>query len=184
MGDIIIIAIDHGGKERISEYSPYFHRKFGKGKGVKYADFIINTLKPFIDKKFRTKKEREFNGIGGSSMGGLISAYIGIVHAEYFSKMMIFSPSFWFSDEIYFDAFKYDYKYPSRIFLYGGEKESEYMSRHIHQFKKAVQLQRKMGLYNDWKIVINPDGRHTESDWSDVFPDAIKWLYFNKKSRK
>ena len=180
MKDLIIIAIDHGGKERINEYSPYFHRKFGKGKGVKYANFIIDTLKPFVDRTFRTLTDREHNGIGGSSMGGLISAYIGIVHAEHFSKMMIFSPSFWYSDEIYFDAFKYDYTYPSRIFLYGGEKESKYMSSHIHHFQDAVRQQRKFGLYNEWNIKINPDGQHTESDWSTVFPSAVKWLYFEQ----
>ena len=179
LGDLIIIAIDHGGKERINEYSPYFHRKFGQGKGKAYATFLIDTLKPYVDKTFRTKPDRQFNGIGGSSMGGLISAYTGLVHAEYFSKMMIFSPSFWFSDEIYFDAFNYAYTHPSKIYLYGGEKESEYMTRHIHQFRDAINNQKKMGLYNKWKIEINPNGRHTESDWSDIFPQAIEWLYFS-----
>lgn len=178
MGDLIIIAIDHGGKERLNEYSPYFHRKFGKGKGVKYADFIINNLLPYVDKHFRTIDKREGRGIGGSSMGGLISAYMGIVHAEHFQKMMIFSPSFWFSDEIYFDAFNYDYKLRSKIFLYGGEKESEYMSKHIHRFREAVKSARKKGTFNKWNVVINPDGRHTESDWSDIFPEAVRWLFF------
>jgi len=181
MGDLIIIAIDHGGKERINEYSPYFHRKFGKGKGIKYSRFIINTLKPYVDTHFRTLVDRKHNGIGGSSMGGLISAYIGLVHAEYFSKMMIFSPSFWYSDEIYFDAFNYAYTHPSRIYLYGGEQESEYMSKHIHKFRDAIQYQSQDELYNQWKVVINPDGHHTESDWRDEFPSAIEWLYFNQK---
>lgn len=181
IGDLIIIAIDHGGKERIKEYSPYYHRKFGKGKGKEYAEFLIDTLKPHVDSNFRTKPEREFNGIGGSSMGALISAYTGLVHAEHFSKMMIFSPSFWFSDEIYFDAFNYAYTHPSKIFLYGGEKESEYMTRHIHRFRDAVNSEKDKGLYNKWKIVINPKGRHTESDWGQVFPRAVKWLYFPNK---
>lgn len=180
MGDLIIIAVEHGGKERIREYSPYFHRKFGKGKGRKYASFIIDTLKPYVDSHFRTMKEREHNGIGGSSMGGLISAYIGLVHAEHFSKMMIFSPSFWYSDEIYFDAFNYAYTHPSRIYLYGGEQESEYMSRHIHKFRDAVLQENENGLYNQYKVVINPNGHHTESDWRDAFPDAVEWLYFKK----
>jgi predicted alpha/beta superfamily hydrolase len=179
MGDLIIIAVDHGGKERISEYSPYYHRKFGKGKGIKYAKFIIDTLKPYVDLNFRTLTDRDHNGIGGSSMGGLISAYIGLVHAEYFSKMMIFSPSFWYSDEIYFDAFNYAYTHPSKVFLYGGEKESEYMSKHIHQFRDAIKQHPKKELYNQWKIVINPEGHHTESDWRKAFPQAIKWLFFN-----
>ena len=177
LGDIIIIAIDHGGKERIQEYSPYFHRKFGKGQGVHYARFIINTLKPYIDKTYRTNPERRYSGIGGSSMGGLISAYIGIVHPEYFSRLMIFSPSFWYSDKIYFDAFNYNYTLPMRMYIYGGDRESEYMSRHIHRFKDAV----KQGEYDEslvqYNVVINPEGEHNEAYWSEVFSDAVKWLF-------
>ena len=91
-------------------------------------------------------------------MGGLISAYIGIVHPEYFSRLMIFSPSFWYSDKIYFDAFNYNYTLPMRMYIYGGDRESEYMSRHIHRFKDAV----KQGEYDEslvqYNVVINPDG--------------------------
>ena len=181
MGDLIIIAIEHGGKERINEYSPYYHRKFGQGKGKEYAEFLINTLKPHVDKNLRTLKDRDHNGIGGSSMGGLISAYTGLVHAEHFSKMMIFSPSFWFSDEIYFDAFNYAYTHPSKIYLYCGEKESEYMTKHIRRFRDAIKAQKEQPLYNEWKIEINPTGRHTESAWSKVFSEAVKWLYFTNK---
>ncbi|NNF36484.1 MAG: alpha/beta hydrolase [Saprospiraceae bacterium] len=182
MGDIIVIAIDHGGKERIQEYSPYFHRKFGEGQGKHYTRFIINTLKPYIDEHYRTKPERRHSGIGGSSMGGLISAYVGIVYPEHFSRLMIFSPSFWYSDKIYFDAFHYNYTLPMRMYIYGGDQESEYMSRHIHRFKDAV----KDGDYNNslvkYKVVINPEGQHNEAYWSQVFPKAVKWLFFKNQS--
>lgn len=177
-GDLIVIAIDHGGKERINEYSPYFHRKFGKGKGKPYARFIINSLKPYIDEHYRTLPEREYTGIGGSSMGALISAYTGIVYPKYFSKLMIFSPSFWFSDKIYFDAFDYKYTLPMKMYIYGGDEESEFMTRHIHRFKDAVSS----GDYNNsliqYKVKINPVGQHNESYWSEVFPNAIRWLFF------
>ncbi len=181
MGDLIIIAIDHGGRERIKEYSPYFHRKFGKGNGHKYAEFMVQTLIPYVNAHFRTLTDRDHTGIGGSSMGGLISAYIGLVHAKFFSKLMIFSPSFWYSDKIYFDAFNYDYTLPSKIFIYGGDKESEQMSKHIHRFADAVKDKRYHGVSNDWKIEINPKGHHTERDWGIAFPNAIKWLFFTNE---
>lgn len=180
-GDIIVIAIDHGGKERINEYSPYYHRKFGKGQGKFYAKFIIDTLKPYVDKNYRTLPERKHTGIGGSSMGGLISAYIGIVHPEHFSKLMIFSPSFWYSDEIYFDAFKYKYTLPMQMYIYGGEKESEYMSKHIRQFKQALTDHKFSPHMNRFKLDINPEGEHNEYYWSQVFPQALTWLFFNEK---
>jgi predicted alpha/beta superfamily hydrolase len=182
-GDLIIIAIDHGGKERIREYSPYYHRKFGKGEGKDYARFIIDTLKPYVDRNFRTKPEREFTGIGGSSMGGLISAYIGIVHTEHFGKLMIFSPSFWYSDEIYFDAFRYHYTQRLRIYLYAGEKESEHMSNHIREFKRALKETAFDLDLIDFYIDINPEGQHQESYWKEAFSPAVKWLFFNSKNK-
>jgi predicted alpha/beta superfamily hydrolase len=181
IGEIIVIAIDHGGQERIKEYSPYIHRQFGQGQGKHYASFIIETLKPYIDKTYRTLPDREHNGIGGSSMGGLISSYIGLIYPQYFSKLMIFSPSFWFSDKIYFNAFNCDYKYPLRMYIYGGEKESPYMKRHIHRFEDAVKAGENRGVSNEFKIVINPDGEHNERFWSEQFPQAIKWLYHPSK---
>ncbi len=177
-GDFIIVAVDHGEEKRIDEYSPYYHRDFGKGQGKLYAEFVIDTLKPHIDKHYRTRPEREYNAIGGSSMGGLISAYIGIVYPEAFSRLMIFSPSFWYSDEIYFDAFKYDYTLPMRIFIYGGAKESETMTSHIQRFRDSLGQGQHREDLNTYKIVINPEGEHNESYWSQIFPDAVKWLFF------
>lgn len=182
MGDLIIVAIDHGGRERIKEYSPYYHRSFGKAEGIHYAKFIIDTLKPYVDKKYRTLPDREHNGIGGSSMGGLISAYIGLVHSEYFSKLMIFSPSFWFSDRIYFNAFNHDTTHSLRLYIYGGERESKYMSRHIHRFYDAVKKGEQFGKANKFNIVINDEGEHSEYYWGQAFTPAVEWLFFNHEN--
>ena len=179
-GDIIIVAIDHGGTERLKEFSPYHHREFGKGEGKLYAKFIIDTLKPYVDKTYRTLPDREYTGIGGSSMGGLISAYMGIVHPEHFGKLMIFSPSFWYSDEIYFDAFNYKYVLPTKIYLYAGERESKFMTQHVRRFKRAVRTHLFDDTLTNFKIVINPDGQHQESFWGEAFEDAVKWLFFDK----
>ena len=179
VGELIVICIDHGGRERIQEYSPYHHRKFGEGQGKDYANFIIETLKPYVDDHYRTKPHRSDTGIGGSSMGGLISAYIGIVHPKHFSKLMILSPSFWYSDEIYFDAFKYNYTLPMRIFIYAGEKETSFMSQHINQFADAVSHGFFSSKLTTFNIVIDPNGQHQEKYWGDIFPAAVKWLFFS-----
>lgn len=177
-GDLIIIAIDHGGTERLKEFSPYYHRQFGDGEGKAYAEFIINTLKPHVDREYRTLPERNHTGIGGSSMGGLISAYTGIVHPQYFGKLMIFSPSFWYSDEIYFDAFNYKYILPMKIYLYAGEKESKFMTQHVRRFKRAVSTHLFDDTLTNFKIKIDPKGEHHESCWGEAFEDAVKWLFF------
>lgn len=178
-GEVIVIAVDHGGTERITEYSPYYHRKFGKGKGKLYAKFLIETLKPHVDKTYRTKPGRGDTGIGGSSMGGLISAYTGIVYPQHFSKLMIFSPSFWYSDDIYFDAFNYKYILPMKIYLYAGENESRFMTQHIHRFRGAVKSSVFNSPLTKFNILINPDGEHSEWYWGEAFEKAIQWLYFD-----
>lgn len=81
-GDFIVVAIDHGGKERIKEYLPHPTLKWGDALGREYAEFLRNTLKPYIDANFRTLPGREHTGIGGSSMGGLISLFTGILFPE------------------------------------------------------------------------------------------------------
>ena len=81
----IIVGIDNGPK-RMNEYNPYDHKEFGKGEGDLYLDFIVHTLKPFIDKQHRTLTKRENTIIAGSSMGGLISYYAMLQHPGHFWK--------------------------------------------------------------------------------------------------
>jgi predicted alpha/beta superfamily hydrolase len=83
--------------DRVDELTPFANNTFGGGKGDLYLDFLINNVKPYVDDKFRTKKQREFTGIMGSSLGGLFSFYAGLKYQDIFSKIGVFSPSFWFS---------------------------------------------------------------------------------------
>ena len=59
----------------MNEYNPYTFQQFGEGEGNKYVDFIVKTLKPYIDKRFHTLPDKKNTFIAGSSMGGLISLY-------------------------------------------------------------------------------------------------------------
>ena len=94
IGKIIVIAVEHGEKERLIEYN-VGKTLLGKGSGKQYIRFITDTLKPFVDKTYRTKPDRDNTGIGGSSMGGLVSIFSGLIYPEVFGKLMVFSPSLW-----------------------------------------------------------------------------------------
>ena len=89
--ECIVVGIDHGGDKRLTEYNPYDHPEYGKGEGKQYADFLANTLKPFIDTHYRTKKGPENTCIAGSSMGGLISLYTVIQYPNSFGTAGILS---------------------------------------------------------------------------------------------
>jgi predicted alpha/beta superfamily hydrolase len=177
--DIIVIAIDHGGEDRITEYLPYFNFKFGKGEGELYLKFVENTLIPYVNKKYRTKTEREFTGIGGSSMGGLISLYAGLNHQETFSKMMIFSPSLWIAPRIFQQAVNFHPELPTKMYIYAGGKESEKHMPNVLRFKNALVENKVKSINMDLKLSLNPEGTHSESFWRPEFPRALKWLYFS-----
>jgi len=66
--EMIVVAVDHGGDKRVNEYCPYDMEKYGAGEGDRYVDFLVKTLKPFIDKTYRTEKGKKNTFIAGSSI--------------------------------------------------------------------------------------------------------------------
>jgi predicted alpha/beta superfamily hydrolase len=176
-GDIIIVAIDHADEDRLHEFAPYTHPKFGKGAGKKYANFIVRTLKPYIDKNYRTRPERQFTGIGGSSMGGLISIYAGLMYPETLGRLMIFSPSLWVSDKIYFDSIEFFNPLETKIYVYAGGKEGRYMIPSVERLREAVERQGWSPNRLQFKLSLDPKGEHTEARWGKEFPRAVEWLF-------
>lgn len=179
-GEVIIIAVEHGGENRMKEYMFEANNLVLQGDGKKYIRFITDTLKPFIDNKYRTLKDRDNTGIGGSSLGGLISIYGGFLYPEVYSKLMIFSPSLWAVPKINFPMLKFYNPFKIKVYLYGGEKEGSQMIEKMQAFKKL------MDNYDDdkekdleFRISVNPEGEHAEFYWSQEFPKAIEWLYYD-----
>ncbi|MCB0586169.1 MAG: hypothetical protein KDD06_12695 [Phaeodactylibacter sp.] len=179
IGDIIIISIDHAEKDRIAEFTPSYRTKLGSGDGKKYVRFLADTLKAYVDKHFRTLPEREFTGIGGSSMGGLISIYAGLMYPEVYGKLMIFSPSLWVMPNIHFHFLDFHDPQDMDIYLYGGEEESSNMVPNIRRFQKAFED--SGSAFVKFKLSVDPQGQHNEGRWGEEFPRAVEWLYFNKK---
>jgi predicted alpha/beta superfamily hydrolase len=152
------------------------------GQGKKYVRFLADTLKPFVDANFRTKPEREFTGIGGSSMGGLVSIFSGIMYPEVFGKLMIFSPSLWVVPKIKLSFLEMDEPQDTRIYLYAGGNESTTMIDHVKMFKKRLQKKQKISEKMKVRLSINLEGKHSETYWSDEFPKAIEWLFYSDKN--
>lgn len=178
VGKIIVIAIEHAEEDRIKEYN-VGKTLLGKGQGKKYIQFLVETLKPFVDTNFRTKKEREFTGIGGSSMGALVSIFSGLRYPGVFGKLMIFSPSLWVNPKIKFkDA---ENSGDTKIYLYAGGDESETMIEHVETFKTRIIENEFVNDKMKINLSINKLGKHNETYWSDEFPKAIEWLFFNTK---
>lgn len=176
-GNFILVAIDHGGRDRIREFLPYDSQKWGEALGMDYARFLAETLKPYIDSRFRTLPDREHTGIGGSSMGGLISIYAGLLFPEVYSKFMIFSPSLWTSPKLYFEPVRFSPFAETKIYLYAGGKEGAGVLTNVRKLKAAMEAQHYDPLRLKIEISSDPQGRHTESRWGEEFPKAIDWLF-------
>ena len=176
IGKIIVIAIEHAEKDRIKEYN-VGETVLGKGQGKKYIRFVTETLKPFVDTNFRTKKEREHTGIGGSSMGGLVSIFSGLMYPEVYGKLMIFSPSLWVTPKLTVTNDKNIQD--TKIYLYAGGDESTTMIEHVKKFKENMISSEFVKDKMKINLSINMEGKHNETYWSDEFPMAIEWLFFN-----
>ena len=170
----IVVAVENGGEERINEYTPWKHEKYGGGKGAIYIDFLRNTLKPYIDANYRTKKQAKHTAIIGSSLGGLISYYGGLKYPKTFGKIGALSTSFWFSNKVEDFTLKNGNK-TSKLYLLVGGKEGEDMTEDT-QIMKDLLL--KTGFKSkNITAKINPEGEHNEAFWSSEFLSIVQWLY-------
>ncbi len=173
--DIIVVGIDNGGASRLSEYSPWPNPRYGGGEGDEYLEFIVRTLKPFVDSNFRTRPEQEYTGIMGSSMGGLISYYGLLKYPSVFSRAGIFSPAFWFNQEIFAFADTVKRRAESRIYFLCGLNEDPTMEPNM----KSIYDKTKAAGYSERELFYRAvaDGTHSESFWRQEFPAAVRWLY-------
>ena len=168
----IVVAIDNGGTKRMNEYCPYDMKKFGKGEGNAYIDFIVKTLKPFIDKHYRTLKDKTNTSVAGSSMGGLISFYAILKYPKVFGGVGIFSPSLWVAPKMFTEIKTKAPKVNSKIYFYIGKMEDEKM---VQDMLKAFELMSKYSK-SEMTLVIRDDGKHNEPTWRREFPLFYEWL--------
>lgn len=173
----IVVGIDNGGTHRLNEYSPWVNPQYGGGEGAAYINFIVETLKPHIDQNYRTRPEREYTAIAGSSMGGLISQYAVMAHPQVFGKGGILSPSFWFSGEVYVQASQVDYTQPVRFYYLASQNEA---NGSVVTAITAMGNQLNAGGYTDgtdYTVVASNYGAHSEWYWAGEFANVYEWLF-------
>jgi len=169
----IIIGIEHGNDKRVDELTPYTNEKYGGGQADKYLDFVVNTVKPYVDTHYHTNPDKEHTGIMGSSLGGLISYYAVLKYPKVFGKAGVFSPSFWFNDAIYDDAINTPH-IDARLYFMAGDHESTEMIADLDRMLEILNAKTDHKKIHR-KIVHN--GRHNETLWGKEFAEAYIWLF-------
>ncbi len=173
----IVVGIDNGGAQRINEYSPFVNAQYGGGQGDAYLDFIVQTLKPYIDANYRTRPARLSTGLMGSSMGGLISLYGGLKFPEVFGRVGVFSPALWFSGQYYrYARTRTPLRPDPRIYLMASRRESASMARDLSRMADTLAL---AGFARGAEVdtTLRSDGAHAEWFWRREFPAAYRWLF-------
>ncbi|HRI61324.1 MAG TPA: alpha/beta hydrolase-fold protein, partial [Saprospiraceae bacterium] len=171
----IVIGIENGGEHRIAEYSPWQNARHGGGEGAQYLDFVCDTLKPFVDEHLRTLPGREYTGIIGSSMGGLLSLYAAIEKPDVFGRAGVFSPALWFSKEIFQMVKNRKPVFPVKILLMAGQQESRNMVGDLLDLYETLLEtgHAEENLHYD----LHSDGVHSEWFWAREFEHALHWLF-------
>ncbi|GGB67926.1 hypothetical protein GCM10007424_04890 [Flavobacterium suaedae] len=172
--EVIVVGIEHGGStHRIDELTPYKNDDYGGGHADDYLDFMLTVLKPHIDNNFRTLTDKEHTTIFGSSVGGLISFYALLKFPDVFGNAGVFSPSFWFSEEI-FKLMDEVETIEGKIYFMAGDHESKGMIPDLERMEKLV-LQKVKNENQVYKKIV-PNGRHNEKSWRKQFKEAYMWL--------
>jgi len=180
---IIIVAVANTGEDRIHEYAPTAARvdarvqMKSKGSLRSYGRFLIEELKPFIDRKYRTRREAEFTGIGGSSLGGLATLVLGLWFPNYFTRLAVMSPSVWWDDCAVYkivDALDETAKPPLKIWLDTGTREEGWeRTRELRD-----RLVDKGWRLHDDLIYLEADGSdHSEGAWAARTDPMLRFLF-------
>ena len=177
---IVGMECNHTGNERLNEYCPYNveHESVGEinGRGEQLMDWVVDELKPFIDNIYRTHPSREYTGIGGSSMGGLMALYTIIKYNKYFSKAACLSPSiFLCMNELKNDLESSVIDQNSRVYFSFGTKEVRNMDLILDY----------IGYFDDYfahynassYVYIAKNGKHNEATWEKQNKIYFDFLY-------
>jgi predicted alpha/beta superfamily hydrolase len=174
---VILVGVANTGLRRMAEYTPTRDFKMGGGEGCSYGRLLIEELKPLIDGTYRTLTEAKNTAVGGSSLGGLISLYLGFAHPEVFGKIAVMSPSLWWDHRSILNAIDQQKTKPElRIWLDIGVAEG---TRHLRDTDMLARLLVK----RDWRSGVDlayvkvQGAVHDERAWSDRFGDVLRFLF-------
>ncbi|MGX3021969.1 alpha/beta hydrolase [Ursidibacter sp. B-7004-1] len=189
---LIIVGIDNAGVDRLDEYGPW-KTDVGKGfvanaggKGMDYAKWVVETVKPFIDHHYRTKPECEQTLLAGSSMGGIITAYMGAAYPHIFGHLGVFSLASWFSEAAFL---QFIHHHPlaksSKVFIQVGTNEGDEVDSHFISNMNQAYIDCTLHYYqallrtgqplDHIRLRIMANEIHHEMHWADHFVDFLRF---------
>ena len=174
---LIIVGIYNTGVRRVDEYAPFEDQRLGGGKSDAYGQMLVEELKPFIDHSYRTLPGAGNCGLGGSSLGGLVTLYLGLKYTWVFSKLAVMSPSVWWHGRAILKTVAHIQRKPDlRIWLDVGTREGRRALPDVRALRKdLVNKGWKRG--KDLAYTEARGGEHSEWAWALRVGPMLKFLF-------
>ena len=180
---LIIVGIYNAGKQRLGEYTPTRAPKLGGGRANRYAKFLLDEVRPFVEGNYRVREGLPNTGIGGSSLGGLVSLYLGLREPRIFGKIAALSPSVWWNERVIlrFAATARVEPLP-RIWLDIGTREGPRIVDDVECFRDVL-------LKKGWQPERNlhyeriEGAEHNEAAWAQRVGPFLEFLFPVSESR-
>jgi predicted alpha/beta superfamily hydrolase len=180
--EAIAVAVPNGGDARMDEYNPWRERNFLRGrkgdvggKGDEYMEWLVESVKPLIDRSFPTRPDREATGIVGSSMGGLISLYGAIKYPEVFGLVGAMSASVRWNRFRIIRLIEEGRMPPARIHVDMGGREWRGMMDDARRLRDAL-IGKGWVEGRNLHYVEERYATHHEDAWARRLPDALRFL--------
>ncbi|HEX5706153.1 MAG TPA: alpha/beta hydrolase-fold protein [Pyrinomonadaceae bacterium] len=175
---LIIVGIYNAGKDRVDEYTPVRDAKHkAGGRADAYGRMLVEELKPFIDARYRTRRGAADTGLGGSSLGGLVSLHLGLRHPHVFGKLAVVSPSVWWAERaILAEVAALKRKPRLRVWVDTGTEESEEAAPDARRLRDALRAEGWREGF-DLKYVEAAGAKHNEAAWAERVEPILRFLF-------
>jgi predicted alpha/beta superfamily hydrolase len=171
----IVVGIPNAGDQRLAEYSPFGDPTVGPGRGAEYVEYLVRTIKPLVDQRFRTLPERVSTVIAGSSMGGLLSLFAFFDRPDVFGATAALSPSLWYAGRAIFGLLEKAPFHSGRLYLDVGRLEGV---QTLEDARRLRDLLRAKGYLpgKQLRYIEDRAGKHDEAAWGRRFAAALPFL--------
>jgi predicted alpha/beta superfamily hydrolase len=174
---LVIVGIYNAGKARVREYTPTRAPRLGGGRADRFAKFLVEEVMPFMQGEYRTLSGPSATGMGGSSLGGLLSLYLGLKLPHIFGKLAALSPSVWWNQRAITRFAEAARVHPRpRIWLDIGMREGPRIVQDVEQFRDVL-LQKGWRLEQDLHYELVEGAEHNEVAWSQRVGPFLQFLF-------
>jgi len=176
---LVIVGIYNTGDRRLSEYTHEYNWQMGGGQADAYGQLVTRELLPWIANQYRVRQDRQNTGLGGSSLGGLVSLYLGLRYPAVFGKLAVLSPSVWWNHKSilgYLNEHAPQMWEQPRVWLDVGDNEGQKAVRDVEHLARRLKA-------NGWKpgetmhFEKVHGGTHDEASWASRVRPMLRFLF-------